>query len=101
MITHTYTYAVLEVSSSAFDEIHAKLEAAGYAHAFHEDKEHGVVIDMHGIGLAKSPPASDPIPGIIGDIAAELGFDPAGPINDDQLVALGRAVNARLGGTGS
>lgn len=52
----TYTYAVLEVSDSAFAEIHAKLRDAGYAHAFHPDPEHGLVIDMHGIGLTNGAP---------------------------------------------
>ena len=49
----TYTYAILEVSKEAYDEIRAKLEKAGYQQAFHqsptEDQE---VIDMHGIALA-------------------------------------------------
>ena len=44
----TYTYAILEVSKSAFDEIKQKLLAADYGHAFSMD---GKTIDMQGIGL--------------------------------------------------
>lgn len=53
----THTYVVLEISKQAFDEISARLLAAGYSHAFHS-KSHGAdrfdkdtVIDMHGIAL--------------------------------------------------
>lgn len=53
-MTYTHTYAILEVSASAYDEIKSKLEAAGYQHAFHDDKdEDGIVIDMHGIALKR------------------------------------------------
>jgi hypothetical protein len=47
----TYTYVTLEVSHAAYTEIKAKLEAAGYQDQFHEDKEDGVLIDMHGMAL--------------------------------------------------
>ena len=46
----TYTYAVLEISASAYAEIRAKLDAAGYGHAFYDDGD-GEVIDMHGIAV--------------------------------------------------
>lgn len=46
----THTYAVLDVSRAAYDEIRRKLDAAGYQHAFDGD-----VIDMHGIALAAPP----------------------------------------------
>lgn len=49
----TYTYAILEVSVEAYNEIRTKLEHAGYQHAFHEDRG-TVVIDMHGIALKPS-----------------------------------------------
>jgi hypothetical protein len=53
----TYTYAGLEVSAEAYDEIAGKLKAAGYGHAFMPDG----AIDMHGIGLMKPlPPAARP-----------------------------------------
>jgi hypothetical protein len=44
----THTYAVLEVSKEAFEEIKTKLLAAGYQHAIDDDEG---IIDMHGIGL--------------------------------------------------
>lgn len=58
-MSYTHTYAILEVSETAYEEIKAKLEAAGYQHAFHEDREHGVVIDMHGIALANQTGGED------------------------------------------
>ena len=51
----THTYAVLEISTEAFAEIKAKLEAASYLHTLTEDREHGMVMDMHGIALADGP----------------------------------------------
>lgn len=53
-MSYTHTYVILEVSSATYDEIKAKLEAADYHHAFHEDREYGIVVDMHGIALAKT-----------------------------------------------
>jgi len=48
----THTYAILEVSSAAYKEIKDKLEAAGYQHAFYDDRDgDGIIIDMHGIAL--------------------------------------------------
>lgn len=49
----THTYAILEVSQSAFDEIKAKLVEADYGHAFSQD---GKTIDMHGIALEAEEP---------------------------------------------
>ncbi len=46
----THTYAILEISRAAYEEIAAKLEAAGYQHAFHEN-DGEAVIDMHGIAV--------------------------------------------------
>ncbi len=48
----THTYALMEVSRAAFDEIKAKLLAAGYDHAVHDD---GATLDMHGIALVVDP----------------------------------------------
>lgn len=48
----TYTYALLEVSPAAYDEIKRLLEAAGYQDQFHEDRGE-VVIDMHGLALQR------------------------------------------------
>lgn len=47
----THTYAVLDISQEAYDEIRAKLEEAGYQHAFMPDGE----IDMHGIAVSADP----------------------------------------------
>lgn len=48
----THTYATLEVSAEAFDEIAEKLKVADYGHAFDDT---GTTIDMHGIGLIRGP----------------------------------------------
>lgn len=45
----THTFAELEVSAAAYDEIAAKLREAGYDHAFTDEG----AIDMHGIGLVR------------------------------------------------
>lgn len=47
----THTYAVLDVSGPAFAEILAKLAAAGYSHAIHQEDGRDL-IDMHGVALA-------------------------------------------------
>jgi hypothetical protein len=47
----TYTYALLEISPAAYEEIKTKLEVAGYADQFHEQDDGKVAIDMHGIAL--------------------------------------------------
>lgn len=46
----THTYALLEVTPEVYAEIRAKLEAAGYQHAFLEDG----AIDMHGIAITRA-----------------------------------------------
>lgn len=48
----THTYVVLQISKRAFEEIRKKLLEAGYQHAMHDDEEHGVLIDMHGLAIA-------------------------------------------------
>lgn len=58
-MSHTYTYAILEVSPGCYAEISAKLKGAGYDHAFHEDGDR-TVIDMHGIALAMPIPEEKP-----------------------------------------
>lgn len=47
----THTYAVLEISKAAYDEIAFALRAANYDHVFMEDG----LIDMHGLALRKKP----------------------------------------------
>lgn len=51
----THTFAVLELSQLAFDEIKAKLTAAGYQHAFFQD-DGKLTMDMHGIGVREETP---------------------------------------------
>lgn len=54
----THTFAELELSPAAYDEIAAKLKEAGYDHAFIREIRHGVevsaTIDMHGIGVTRA-----------------------------------------------
>lgn len=45
-LTSTYTFAVMEVSPVAYEEIKKKLEEAGYQHAIRDG-----LLDMHGIAL--------------------------------------------------
>jgi len=56
----THTYAVLDVAQATFDDIHARLELAGYQHAFLHDGAVVIRIDMTGIALAVEPQATDP-----------------------------------------
>lgn len=46
--TATHTYALLEVSPVAYDEVESKLKDAGYDHALHEGR-----IDMQGLALKR------------------------------------------------
>jgi hypothetical protein len=50
-MTHTYTYAVLDISAEAYQEIRDKLKAAGYSDQFHKERDGAEVIDMHGIAV--------------------------------------------------
>jgi hypothetical protein len=54
-MTYTHTYAILEVSPKAYDEIKKKLIAAGYTHAITGAGREKEVVDMHGIALQKKP----------------------------------------------
>jgi hypothetical protein len=52
MTTYTHTYATMQVSRGTFEEVKAKLVAAGYEHAIHPPgEEDGTLLDMHGIAL--------------------------------------------------
>jgi len=51
----------MDVSPAAYEEIKQKLIAADYGHALHEDREDGVLLDMHGIAL-KLQSAPKPTP---------------------------------------
>ncbi len=48
---NSHTFAKIEVSAFAFEEIWAKLLAAGYQHAFVDEN----TIDMHGLALVLEP----------------------------------------------
>ncbi len=52
-MTHTRTYALLEVSQAAYDEIKARLVAVDPEQAEAAQHEHDgqIVIDMHGLAL--------------------------------------------------
>lgn len=61
MTRSTYTYAILEVSPEAYNEIARKLKDAGYHGSF--DKDDGAeIIDMHGIALKAVQRANDRAP---------------------------------------
>lgn len=47
----TYTYVLMEVTKSTYEEVKKKLEEAGYWQALHKDREDGIILDMHGIAL--------------------------------------------------
>lgn len=53
MLDCTHTFVVMEVSDAAFDEIKTQLELASYQHAIHNDAQRGIVLDMHGIAVAR------------------------------------------------
>lgn len=55
----THTYATLEISAKAFDEISRKLNDAGYYKAF-DDK--GTQIAMEGIALVRQEEPKKPVP---------------------------------------
>ena len=56
----SYTYAVLRISKSSYDEIRQKLAEAGCEQAFHKDGS-DEVIDMHGIALGAESIVSSPV----------------------------------------
>ena len=70
----TYTYAILNVSPRTYTEIAERLKAAGYQSAFQEEGDDGVVIDMHGIALARAslPDATETEPGTTIEIGTIL-----------------------------
>lgn len=57
-IRQTHTYAELELSQSAYDEVSRKLVEAGYGHVFGVGHEHGDAIDMRGIGVTREETAT-------------------------------------------
>ena len=65
----TYTYVVLKVSPSAYEEIKAKLLIAQYNHAINEKEK---VIDLHGLALRKDEGPTAASAEEIMEAAAEL-----------------------------
>lgn len=55
----THTSAILEVSKATYEEIAAKLKAAGYDHAFLQGRYGPEHVDMNGIMLRREQPAFD------------------------------------------
>jgi hypothetical protein len=55
-MSHTHTFAVLEISPLAYAEIKARFEEVGYK-AVTEDGEGREVLDMHGVALWDGRPA--------------------------------------------
>jgi hypothetical protein len=58
-LAQSYTYALMEVSGPAYDEIAAKMREAGYGDAFHVEGSR-YAIDMHGIALIRSDRRRNP-----------------------------------------
>lgn len=59
----THTYALLELSPAAHEEIARKLREAGYGHAFHDDGCGRVMIDMSGVAVVpERAPEPSPSP---------------------------------------
>lgn len=75
-LRHTHTFATLEVSPDAYEEIARLLLSADYDHVFVADEPTTVgrtpppLIDMHGIALKKGP-----------GVAANLPAPPPAPAN--------------------
>jgi hypothetical protein len=58
MLSCTHSFAELELSPAAYDEIAGKLREAGYDHAFCENG----TIDMHGLGITRPKPKTGVVP---------------------------------------
>jgi hypothetical protein len=73
-LQQTHTYAILDITCEAYQEIRARLVEAGYDHAIHGAQTHaGEVLDMFGVALSELEPPpvevktlptyADPTPG--------------------------------------
>lgn len=96
-IRQTHTYAELELSPAAYDEIAQKLRAAGYDHAFMEDG----AIDMHGIGVTKAdvqPPIQDAVNWAAERWHAEVANRPLQNVHRRALDGTWRQVIRHFGG---
>lgn len=62
-MTHTHTFAIMEVSQATYDEVRKKLEEAEYHHAVIQQPNGGSeVLDMDGIALMLTPVRAVPEP---------------------------------------
>lgn len=104
----TYAYALLKVSPATYAEVRAKLEAAGYEHAFDSDGARSRLVansqdanqlqatartellDMHGLALVEDPPAA-PTLSPEHEVAAE-----AIRLRDQQITAIKRSCELQL-----
>lgn len=79
----THTYAILELSQHAFDEIATKMREAGYDHAF-DVSDGKSVIDMHGIGVqaedAKPAPTIEELEALLKENPANVRILPNGKV---------------------
>ena len=57
----THTVAILDVSAATFREIQSKLAGAGYVHAFREDRNGDLLIDLSGLAI-RDQDADGPCP---------------------------------------
>jgi hypothetical protein len=88
---HTHTFAVLEVSQAAYDEIAAKLKAADYGYCFLGSD--GVpVIDMGGIALQAEAPA-------VMSVTDQPAKPPSGLWRNDPATPEGKYLVKRRDGT--
>lgn len=60
-IRQTHTFAILELSPSAYREIYEKLRAAHYTHAFIVEENGQTVIDLNGIAVISNSPEPGPV----------------------------------------
>jgi hypothetical protein len=65
-VTHTHTYAVLNVSVATYSEILGRLQAAQYGGQIDEERH---IIDMHGLAIAPIGAVSQP------DYYGRAGYD--------------------------
>lgn len=59
-MTHTRTFVTMDLSPAAYEEVASKLREAGYKHAFHDDGEGRILLDMHGIACGRGEGGAAP-----------------------------------------
>lgn len=72
MLKQTHTHVLLELSPLAFDEIAAKLKAAGYDHAFSEEEPGKLKIDMQGIAVLADASPGQPTRLMVDDLVRSV-----------------------------